>query len=136
MTSRFVVSIFAIATGCLCQPADTPFACNLKAFTPAQRARHRDLSRRLPPAVVAAEERSNGYALSVDPRRLSVAEVAEWMDLERKCCPFFDFTLDLQGESGALRLVLAGRDGVKQFIRMEFAELREKLEGAKKLSVP
>jgi len=48
-------------------------------------------------------------------------------DLERKCCPFFDFELDLHGEDGGLWLILKGREGVKQFIQTDFTRLRDKL---------
>ena len=46
--------------------------------------------------------------------------VAEWVADERKCCPFFTFEIWVEGETGALRLSLKGREGVKPFIKMEF----------------
>jgi hypothetical protein len=79
------------------------------------------------PAVVSARERNDGYALQVDTKRVSLVEVAQWVDLERKCCPFFDFQFDLHGEDGGLWLSLTGREGVKQFIEMDFTRLRDKL---------
>lgn len=79
------------------------------------------------PAVVAARELNDGYALEIDSRQVSVVEVAQWVELERKCCPFFDFQLDLHGQDGGLWLSLKGRDGVKQFIEMDFTRLRGKL---------
>jgi len=126
MTSKFLVSLLAAIPACVCQ-SQAPFACNLKAFTPQERARHHGLSDRLMPAVQSARERSDGYALQVDARKIGFVDVAEWVDLERKCCPFFDFSLDLHGEDGALWLSLTGREGVKQFIEMDFVRLRDKL---------
>ena len=58
---------------------------------------------------------------------MSVVDAAQWIDLERRCCPFFNFQLDLQGGDGMLRLSLAGREGVKQFITVDFRSLRDKL---------
>jgi hypothetical protein len=58
---------------------------------------------------------------------MSLPETAQWVDLEQKCCPFFDFELDVHGQDGALSLSLKGRDGVKQFIEMDFVRLRYKL---------
>jgi hypothetical protein len=104
-----------------------PFACNLKAFTPQQRAEHGKLGDRLMPAVLAARERKDGYSLEIDTRKVSLVEVAGWVDLEGKCCPFFDFQLDFRGQDGALWLSLKGRDGVKQFITTEFTRLHDKL---------
>jgi hypothetical protein len=48
------------------------------------------------------------------------AELAEWVDAERKCCPFFDFHIDLEREGSMLWLRLTGQNGIKQFIQMEF----------------
>src|SRR6266436_1230275 len=121
MTTRFLLSMLAVASGCICQsppqPAGAensnpiPFACNLKAFTPEQRAQWRKLIDQLMPAVVAARERNDGYSLQVDTKRISLVEVAQWVEFERKCCPFFDFQLDLHGEDGGLWLSLKGREG-------------------------
>ena len=95
MTNKLLVSTFAISA-CLCQsqpqptspvsPKPVPFACNLKAFTPQQRAEHGKLGDRLMPAVLAARERKDGYSLEIDTRKVSLVEVAGWVDLEGKCC--------------------------------------------------
>ena len=137
MTTKFLVSMLAVGSSCVCQspvqPASAenskpiPFACNLKAFTPQQREQWKKLIDQLMPAVVSAREQNDGYALQIDTRKMSLVEVAEWADLERKCCPFFDFQLDLHGEDGGLWLSLTGREGVKQFIEMDFTRLRDKL---------
>jgi len=107
--------------------AEAPFACNLKAFQPEERKQWRKLIEEVTSAVVIARELPDGYALQVDGNRVSLVRVAEWVVLERKCCPFFDFELNLHGEDGSLWLNLKGRDGVKDFIREDFTLLREKL---------
>ena len=137
MTTKFVVSMLAVVSSCICQsPVKSstaensnpiPFACNLKAFTPQERAHWRKLIDQLVPAVVSARERNDGYALQVDTRKLSLVGAAQWVDLERKCCPFFDFELTLHGEDGGLWLSLTGLEGVKQFIEMDFTGLHDKL---------
>lgn len=137
MTTRFLVSMLAVVSSGVCQspvqPAGSensksiPFACNLKAFTPQQRKQWKQLIDQLMPAVVSARERNDGYALQVDTRKLSLVEAAQWVELERKCCPFFNFQLDLHGEDGGLWLSLTGREGLKQFIEMDFTRLRDKL---------
>jgi hypothetical protein len=129
--------MLAVGSACICQsPRPTagaensnpiPFACNLKAFTPQQRAQWRKLLDQLTPAVLSARERNDGYALQVDTQKMSLVEAAQWVDLERKCCPFFDFQFDFHGEDGGLWLSLKGREGVKQFIEMDFTGLRDKL---------
>jgi hypothetical protein len=98
----------------------TGFYCNLKAFTPAERARHEQLSKKLREARVEIKELSNGFAFRLQNEAVSLTELAEWVAGERKCCPFFDFGIDLQGDGGPLWLELKGNDGVKQFMRSEF----------------
>jgi hypothetical protein len=99
---------------------DSPFACNLKALTPAERTAHRQLTQRLLPAVRGTREMTDGYAFELDTHQLGVADLASWVDFERRCCPFFDFHLEWRRENGPVTLQLTGRDGVKEFIRVEF----------------
>jgi len=99
----------------------TGFYCNLKAFTPEERAWHEQLSKKLREARIEIKELSNGFSFGLRADAVSLTEVAEWVSGERKCCPFFDFGIDLQQDGGPLWLELRGKDGVKQFIRSEFA---------------
>ena len=47
---------------------------------------------------------------------------AEFISLERLCCPFFGFELQVKREGGSVWLSLTGRDGVKPFIMAEIGE--------------
>jgi DinB family protein len=99
----------------------TGLYCNLKAFTPEERVRHEQLSKKLREARIEVKELSNGFAFGLQANAMYLADVAEWVSGERKCCPFFDFRIDLQKDGGPLWLELSGKEGVKQFIRSEFA---------------
>jgi hypothetical protein len=58
---------------------------------------------------------------------MSLAEAGAWIALERQCCPFFDFQVEVHpGDSGYV-MSLKGRAGVKEFIRADFTGLRSKL---------
>jgi hypothetical protein len=103
--------------------AETPFFCNLKALTAEERAAHTQLSRRLSESILRTIEIADGYAFEVDGGRISIRDLAAWTDFERRCCPFFDFTLEWRRENGPVTLRLTGRDGVKQFIQSEFASV-------------
>jgi hypothetical protein len=105
------IQILAEATG---------FYCNLKAFTQGERARHEQLSKKLREARLEITELSNGFAFRLQAEAVSLEDLAEWIAGERKCCPFFDFGIDLHQDGGPLWLELKGKDGVKQFIRSEF----------------
>jgi len=113
--------IFACSV--LCQNS-APFACNLKVFQPEERKQHIQLTREVMSAVVAQHELPQGYSFQIDPARVSLLELAEWAGRERRCCPFFNFQIALDGPAeGRLTLSLTGREGVKQFIRAEFREV-------------
>jgi len=125
MNKLLVVSAFVLAAA---YASSAPFACNLKAFTPDQRVRWRQLIDRVTSAVTEARELRDGYGLKVNTAQVPLVEVAEWIDLERRCCPFFDFQIDVHGEDGNLWLSLKGRDGVKDFIRGDFSRLHDKIK--------
>jgi len=44
---------------------------------------------------------------------------AEFITLERLCCPFLTLALEVERERGPLWLKLTGREGVKPFLRAE-----------------
>jgi len=46
-------------------------------------------------------------------------KAAEFISLEKLCCPFLAFRLDIDAEGGPVKLRLTGREGVKAFIREE-----------------
>ena len=75
----------------------------------------------------AANQRESSVGVAVngfdDPSDQLVAlirELAEWVGAESKCCPFFDFHIDVEREGKLLCLRLTGEEGIKAFIRAEF----------------
>jgi hypothetical protein len=96
------------------------FYCNSKALTPEERARHKQLSEKLMAAKKGIVETAKGYEFQFSPKSVSLAELAEWVSAESKCCPFFDFHIDLEEEGSLLCLRLTGEEGIKAFIRAEF----------------
>jgi hypothetical protein len=96
------------------------FYCNIKALTPEQRARHKQLSEKLMAARKETVETEKGYEFQFSPGDLTLAELAEWVVAESKCCPFFDFHIDLEREGKLVCLRLTGEEGIKAFMRAEF----------------
>lgn len=96
------------------------FYCNTKALSPAERAKHEALTKKLLEVRRATVETEKGYELQFSPADVTVAEVAEWVVAESKCCSFFHFHIDLENEGTLICLRLTGAEGVKQFIRAEF----------------
>ncbi len=95
----------------------SPIACDLKALNDEQRRLHQFIGRKLRGAIREIAELSEGYALRFEPSVLLV--VAEFVSLERLCCPFLDFVLEVEREGGPLWLRLTGRQGVKEFLQTE-----------------
>jgi hypothetical protein len=100
--------------------AQSKFYCNIKALTPEERARHKQLGDKLAAARKEIVETEKGYEFQYSPADISLAELAEWVTAESKCCPFFDFHIDLEREGKLLCLRLTGEEGIKAFIRAEF----------------
>jgi hypothetical protein len=102
----------------------SPFVCNRTALSPAERKRHFDeLSPMLLSLRTGVRELPNGYAFQfpADPKTIQL--VAEWVAGEHACCPFFDIDITIPREGGPLWLSLSGRDGTKEFIKVEGASL-------------
>ena len=98
----------------------TGFYCNTRALDPAQRASHRQLSEKLMAARKKIVETEKGYEFQFSPSDVSLNELARWVKAEAKCCPFFDFHIDLEDKGKLLCLRLTGEPGIKAFIRSEF----------------
>ena len=96
------------------------FYCNIKALNPAERERHKQLTDKLIAARREIAETEKGYEFQYSPSNVSIGELADWVAAEGKCCPFFDFHIDLEREGRLLCLRLTGKGGIKPFIRAEF----------------
>ena len=96
------------------------FYCNTKALTEDERAHHKQLSEKLMAARKAIVETDKGYEFQFGPHDATLAELADWVVNESKCCPFLDFHIDLENAGKLICLRLTGEEGIKQFIRAEF----------------
>jgi hypothetical protein len=112
--------------------AKNALVCNVAALTAAQHERHQKLGRLLRSAVVQKAELENGYDFVMDLGRLPadsageafcVVEVAEWVDLESRCCPFLSFGIELEPKGKTVRLRLTGGNGAKAFLESEAGPL-------------
>ncbi len=94
----------------------SPIACDLTALDPAQRARRGALAARLTAARVEIRELPDGYAVRFASDPSMCLAVMEFVTLERRCCSFLDFVLEVERDGGPLWLRLTGREGVKPFL--------------------
>ncbi len=96
---------------------ETPIACDMAALTPDERDRRGELADHLHTAILEMREGADGYAFRYPADLLPTATA--FVALERRCCPFFRFVLDLESDDGPLWLSITGRAGVKAFIAAE-----------------
>ncbi len=126
MTTATFLFITLLAASAAAEPIP-PIACNLKALTSEQRKQLEQHGVRVISAITASRELDDGYSFLIDPARASLTDVAEWLELWRRCCPFYEFRIDFHAADARLWLTVRGRPGVKQFIPLDVPRLAEKL---------
>jgi hypothetical protein len=104
-----------------CCGAGSALACDLTEISASDRPRYNELRGMVAASVIGKRELQDGIAIEIDIKRIALAQLAEWISFERKCCPFFKFEIDIAPESGPVWLSLTGRAGVKEFLAAAFA---------------
>lgn len=97
----------------------SPIACDMTAIPAEQRQAHVATTRDLFSQIEEFRELSNGYEFRFASEPDLQVKLAEFVSLEKLCCPFLGFTIDVEPEGGPVWLRLTGREGVKAFIREE-----------------
>jgi hypothetical protein len=95
-------------------------ACNLNAIAAGARPRYNELVKRLRSAVRDRAEVQGGYVYKLDGTALALTEAAEWIAMERLCCPFLTLQLSASGDDADWRLTLTGPVGAKAILAEEF----------------
>jgi hypothetical protein len=104
-----------------------PLACNLTAIPAEKRDQHQAAAEQIFRAVRETRELPSGYAFRLPEEPEMLFKAAEFVTLERLCCPFFGFTLEFEPEGGPLWLKLTGGDGVKQYLQAELLPWKSSL---------
>jgi hypothetical protein len=99
-----------------------PLVCNLNAIDAAARPRYKDLVKQLHGSMREnrCEELPDGYAFRLDSKGITLPEVAEWISMERLCCPFLTLELAASGNRDEWVLKLTGPAGVKAILEAAF----------------
>src|SRR5262245_7079167 len=97
----------------------SPLACHMSAIPSEQRETHLTTSRELFSHIREIQERPDGYGFRLSGDAEVLMKAAEFISLEKLCCPFLAFALNVEAEGGSVWLALTGREGVKEFIREE-----------------
>ena len=101
-----------------------PIVCRPGALTVEQRQRSQTLRRELATATQEVTALPDGYAFQYPPDAALFQRVAEWISLERRCCPFLSFELTwARGDETPSRLSVTGPRGTKAFLSAQLPEL-------------
>ncbi len=88
-------------------------ACDFGAIDDGQRERYRSLRRFLGEDSMEARELEDGYAFRHSSEAGVLLALAEYVSLERLCCPFFDFAIEVGRDGGEVWLRMTGPGGAK-----------------------
>jgi len=105
-------------------------ACDLTAIPADVREEHIITAPQLFAAAQEVQELPTGYAVRFANEPGRFMAIARFIENERLCCPFFNFGLELEPNSGPLWLKLTGDEGVKEILQ---TTLFENIEDKNKL---
>jgi hypothetical protein len=95
-----------------------PIACYL---TDKQlQTRRKDYLDKAAESLIDSAELTNGFVFRFPLRESMVQDLAEIIDLERKCCPFLNFSLNLESGEDVVSLELTGAEGTKEIVKSLF----------------
>ena len=97
---------------------DVPIACQLKALSPAEGVRQKELLEIVRGKIRRTSELLLGYELEPSPDPVTRAEVEEWAGLERRCCAFAEIVVEHR-PGGDLTVRITGGPGAKEVLAAE-----------------
>jgi hypothetical protein len=119
-----IAASFLGLLACMCgaaSGADRPvIACNTKAISAAERPRYNALVGRLRRSIRDRRELPDGYAFRLNEQTITLTDVAEWIRMERLCCPFLVFQIEVSGTKQNVQLTLRGPSGTKAILESAF----------------
>jgi arsenate reductase (thioredoxin) len=93
--------------------------CDMRAIPAEERPKHISTSKELFSRIAESRELENGYEFRLTDDRDLLVKLAEFISLEKLCCPFLNFQVEVNAAGGPVFLRLTGPEGVKEFIREE-----------------
>jgi hypothetical protein len=93
-----------------------PVACCLENFTAEEARRHHELTRKLGENIVSSQRLVNGYTFRLKDS-FSLTTLSEWIELERRCCAFFTFEIQVAGANPGIQLTVTGPPQAAELIQ-------------------
>ena len=110
-----------------------PLACDLTAIPVDAREEHVVSASQLFGTAQEVQELPNGYAIRFANEPGKFMTIAEFIEHDRLCCPFFNFGVEVEPNSGPLWLRLIGGEGVKELVQTILFENIEDKEALKQV---
>lgn len=102
---------------------EVPIACDPSGISPEEMDRWmKVIIPKVYKAVQEIQELPDGWAWRLPSTPEILMLVAEDLNIERRCCPFINYTLEIPPNKAPFWLRMTGREGVKEFLRMGFEE--------------
>jgi hypothetical protein len=118
MLSTALLSVAVLAAANAGAQSDPPIACQPQALSPTERKRQQALLEIVQKRIQATQELSNGFAIRLPSERDTFMDLAEWISLEHRCCPFVEFSLEWKRDD-SVWVRLTGGPGVKEALAAE-----------------
>lgn len=107
---------------------DQSLACDLTAIPADVREEHVVTAPQLFETAQEVQELPNGFAIRFLNEPGKFMEIAKFIENDSLCCPFFDFSVEVEPHRGPLWLRLTGGEGVKELLQVTlFAGGEEKI---------
>ena len=99
-----------------------PIACDMTALSAGERQRYDELRPRVLSGIEEVRNTPTGFQMRIGSS-VRVGDIAEWIEMEHRCCAFLDITLALNNDATTW-VELGGSVAIKQFLQEEFSALR------------
>jgi hypothetical protein len=98
-----------------------PIVCDPSALTADEQEYWvKEIVPKLYAQVQEIQELPNGWVWRLPATSQVLMLVAEDLNMERLCCPFVNYTLEIEPNPGPFWLRMTGGEGVKEFLKMAF----------------
>lgn len=98
--------------------APPPIACRANALDKRERKRQQELLNAVRSASKEIQELPQGFALRFPADPALFLQLAEWVSLERRCCPFLEFSLEWK-QDDSVWVRLTGQPEAKEVVAAE-----------------
>jgi hypothetical protein len=110
-----------------------PLACDLTAIPASDREEHILTAPQLFATAQEVLDLPDGYSFRFLNEPGKFMAIAKYIENERLCCPFFNFSLEIQANQGALWVGLTGGEGAKELLKIGLLENLESRDDLKQL---